>query len=240
MPHMNINKDTVDFSVHGGKGPCRCSVSFPYVVGLASCQVPSRSIRAYPGTLPRVSFPDFSGVWAFEELHLPSLLVGIAIGLVALPLLEFLLCLRAFRVLVLNRVAPGQRPFLCRLALISSPSKISRVMETLMAEDLSCSTPGIGSPQLTSARGWLEHRSRVGPFPSLVHTSWAIAGALDSLRGGFPEQARAPTQHRAPHGGSSLRRQRNLDTCAGTGTGVSGSGYNCRISTNIEICPLSS
>ena len=60
-----------------------------------------------------------------------------------------------------------------------------------MAEDLSASTPGIGAPQLTSARGWLEHRSRVGAFPSLLHLTWSIGGALDAFRAGLPEQARA-------------------------------------------------
>ena len=73
-----------------------------------------------------------------------------------------------------------------RDALFTSPSEISAVIEGLMAEDLSASTPGVGAPALTSARGWLEHRSKVGPYASLVHTSW-----VDSLRAGSPEQARA-------------------------------------------------
>ena len=36
-----------------------------------------------------------------------------------------------------------------------------------------------------------EHRSRVGSYPTVVHTAWSIAGALDCLRAGKPDQARA-------------------------------------------------
>ena len=53
-----------------------------------------------------------SGHWVLEDLHLPSVLLGVGIGLLLLPLLELLL---AVRILILNRVAPGQRPFLYRL-----------------------------------------------------------------------------------------------------------------------------
>ena len=72
-----------------------------------------------------------------------------------------------------------------------SPHEISSIIENLMAEDLSASTPGVGSPPLTSSRAWLEHRSKVQAFPTMVHLSWAIAGALDCLRAGQTAQARA-------------------------------------------------
>ena len=78
-----------------------------------------------------------------------------------------------------------------REALLNSPEEISLLVEALMSEDLSASTPGVGAPAVTSARGWLEHRSRVQAFPSVVHLSWAIAGALDCLRTGKVQQARA-------------------------------------------------
>ena len=80
---------------------------------------------------------------------------------------------------------------LLREALTSSPHEISSIIENLMAEDLSASTPGVGSPPLTSSRAWLEHRSKVQAFPTMVHLSWAIAGALDCLRAGQTAQARA-------------------------------------------------
>ncbi|CAE7334124.1 unnamed protein product [Symbiodinium microadriaticum] len=78
-----------------------------------------------------------------------------------------------------------------RESLTTSPQELSGLIEQLMSEDLAASTPGVGSPAVTSARGWLEHRSRVQAYPTVVHLSWAIAGALDCLRAGQPEQARA-------------------------------------------------
>ncbi|CAE7216755.1 unnamed protein product [Symbiodinium sp. CCMP2456] len=80
---------------------------------------------------------------------------------------------------------------LLREALTSSPHEISAIIENLMAEDLSASTPGIAIPPLTSSRAWLEHRSKVQAFPTMVHLAWAIAGALDCLRNGQTAQARA-------------------------------------------------
>ena len=78
-----------------------------------------------------------------------------------------------------------------REALITSPADISSVIERLMQEDLASSAPGVGMVQQTSARAWLEHRSRVGPFPTAMNLAWCAAGALDALKGGLVEQARA-------------------------------------------------
>ncbi|CAE7631907.1 unnamed protein product, partial [Symbiodinium microadriaticum] len=75
-----------------------------------------------------------------------------------------------------------------RDSLTSAPQEISKMIEALMAEDLNASTPGAGSPVLSSTRAWLEHRSRIQAFPSMVHLTWAIAGALDCLRASKPEQ----------------------------------------------------
>ncbi|CAE7225139.1 unnamed protein product [Symbiodinium sp. CCMP2592] len=78
-----------------------------------------------------------------------------------------------------------------RESLITAPQELSALIEGLMAEDLCASTPGAGTPVLTSTRGWLEHRSRIQAYPTMVHLVWAIGGALDCLRSGQIEQARA-------------------------------------------------
>ena len=78
-----------------------------------------------------------------------------------------------------------------REALVTSPQEISNLIEAAMAGDMTASTPGAGAPQLTSTRAWLEHRSRVQAFPTMVHMSWAIGGTLDCLRAGKVDQARA-------------------------------------------------
>ena len=76
-----------------------------------------------------------------------------------------------------------------REALLTSPADISSVIERLMQEDMASSAPGVGVAQQTSARAWLEHRSRVGPFA--MNLAWSAAGALDALKAGLVEQARA-------------------------------------------------
>ena len=78
-----------------------------------------------------------------------------------------------------------------REALVTAPQEISNLIEAAMAEDMSASTPGAGAPQLSSTRGWLEHRSRIQAYPTMVHLTWAIAGALDCIRAGKVQQARA-------------------------------------------------
>ncbi|CAE7946657.1 unnamed protein product, partial [Symbiodinium sp. KB8] len=78
-----------------------------------------------------------------------------------------------------------------REALVSSRSEVSAVIERLMQEDMASSAPGVGMQQQTSARAWLEHRSRVGPYPTAMYLSWSAAGALDALRAGLVDQARA-------------------------------------------------
>ncbi|CAE7600178.1 unnamed protein product, partial [Symbiodinium necroappetens] len=78
-----------------------------------------------------------------------------------------------------------------REALTSAPQELSALIEGLMAEDLCASTPGAGAPVLTSTRAWLEHRSRIQAFPTMVNLVWAIGGALDCLRANKVDQARA-------------------------------------------------
>ena len=68
-----------------------------------------------------------------------------------------------------------------RQALTENPRLISRTIAGHMAEDLlGISQPGV--PPLTSARSWVEHRSRIGPYNTLAKTAWAAAGALDAIR----------------------------------------------------------
>lgn len=77
-------------------------------------------------------------------------------------------------------------------ALISSPKQIWKTVEQLMEEDyhMRAAAPGLGQQQMT-ARGWLQYRSRVQNYPQSVRWSWAAAGALDALRSGSIDEARA-------------------------------------------------
>lgn len=79
-----------------------------------------------------------------------------------------------------------------RAMLIDHPQEISGMIEKLMHEDMTCQTlgPGVTAP-LTSARGWLEHRSRIGSYRTLAHGAWGVAGALDALMSGQIASARA-------------------------------------------------
>ncbi|OLP87454.1 hypothetical protein AK812_SmicGene31352 [Symbiodinium microadriaticum] len=77
-----------------------------------------------------------------------------------------------------------------RQALVDNPKLISKTIASHMAEDLlGVSQPGV--PPLTSARSWVEHRSRIGPYHTLAKTAWATAGALDAIRNGRIEETEA-------------------------------------------------
>ncbi|CAE7253194.1 unnamed protein product, partial [Symbiodinium sp. CCMP2456] len=78
-----------------------------------------------------------------------------------------------------------------REALISSPADVAVIVDRLMIEDLTCSAPGAGLEQQTSARAWVEHKSRIGGYPTAMHMAWGAAGALDALKAGLIDQARA-------------------------------------------------
>ena len=80
-----------------------------------------------------------------------------------------------------------------RATLQDSPEEIYALVEKLMAEDVYSQTVAPGMSELTSfsARGWLEHRSRVGPYKAAAHSAWGVAGILDSLRAGKTAAARA-------------------------------------------------
>eukprot|EP00438_Fugacium_kawagutii_P002455 Skav235883 [mRNA] locus=scaffold5594:7902:12776:+ [translate_table: standard] len=76
--------------------------------------------------------------------------------------------------------------------LTNRPKLIYQEVERLMQMDWERSgqLPGLAAGAVT-ARGWLEHRSRIQMYPSTIRTSWMIAGILDALRAAKPEEARA-------------------------------------------------
>ena len=79
-----------------------------------------------------------------------------------------------------------------KAALVEKPQWIYESVEELMEEDFGHLRSAPSSHQLVaSARGWLEHRSRLGHYPGTVRFAWIIAGALDNLRQGEVHQARA-------------------------------------------------
>ena len=79
-----------------------------------------------------------------------------------------------------------------RTTLQETPDEIYSLIERLMAEDVLSQTlqPGLDTPAFT-ARGWVEHRSKIGPYKAVAHASWGIAGVLDQLRKGNTSGARA-------------------------------------------------
>lgn len=76
--------------------------------------------------------------------------------------------------------------------LKKQPALLYRAIETRMQEDWDSMgmMPGMGVSTLT-ARGWIEHRSRIQNFAAAVRTSWMIGGIWDALRANRPEEARA-------------------------------------------------
>eukprot|EP00435_Cladocopium_sp_Y103_P076128 s59_g78.t1 len=79
-----------------------------------------------------------------------------------------------------------------RAALNDSPAEIYALIERLMEEDMMSQTiaPGMTN-QPSSARAWVEHRSRIGPYKAVAHAAWGIAGVIDALRSGKVAAARA-------------------------------------------------
>ena len=62
----------------------------------------------------------------------------------------------------------------------------------LMGEDFAGqrTAPGLDGATMT-ARGWLEHRSRVQQYAGPVRWGWQTAGVLDALLAGRNEEAKA-------------------------------------------------
>ena len=76
--------------------------------------------------------------------------------------------------------------------LRSDPKLIYAALERRLEEDWEESSlqPGI-QKGFVSARGWLEHRSRVQSYPAAIRSGWALAGVWDCLRAGKVCEARA-------------------------------------------------
>ena len=72
------------------------------------------------------------------------------------------------------------------------PEQIYESVESLMEEDLlnRRSSGGLAG-SVASARSWLEHRSRLGPYANSIRLGWAIAGIWDCLREQKYQEARA-------------------------------------------------
>ena len=76
--------------------------------------------------------------------------------------------------------------------LRKNPRLLYTAIEKRLEEDWEQASmqPGIHQ-SVISARGWLEHRSRIQSFPSTMRAAWALAGIWDCLRTGRHEEARA-------------------------------------------------
>ena len=79
-----------------------------------------------------------------------------------------------------------------KAALQTHPSWIVQSIEQQMDEDFNSfrSQPGASAAPTTS-RAWVEHRSRIGHFPSMIRAAWLLAGVHDCLKNQDYEQARA-------------------------------------------------
>ena len=83
---------------------------------------------------------------------------------------------------------------LLRESLEKSPELIYQEVERLMDEDLlSRRAVGALTSAQSSARAWIEFRSRVGYFPTTIRTLWCLGGILDCLRDDRVGEARART-----------------------------------------------
>ena len=76
--------------------------------------------------------------------------------------------------------------------LKKNPKLLYTSIEKRLQEDWEQASmqPGI-QQNVISARGWLEHRSRVQAFPSTMRAAWTLGGIWDCLRTGRTGEARA-------------------------------------------------
>lgn len=73
-----------------------------------------------------------------------------------------------------------------------NPAELVKVLERNMEEDFAMRTQMPGSSAVpTSARAWLELRSRVQGYQTPLRLLWSIAGILDALRAGAVDEAKA-------------------------------------------------
>eukprot|EP00435_Cladocopium_sp_Y103_P040017 s110_g10.t2 len=76
--------------------------------------------------------------------------------------------------------------------LHTNPTLIYQSLERRLQEDWDSSEalPGVAASQI-SARGWVEHRSKIQGYMTSIRYSWILAGIWDCLRLGKHEEARA-------------------------------------------------
>ncbi len=79
-----------------------------------------------------------------------------------------------------------------RKMLSERPELIYTAIESNLKTDwdASGSAPGLGTAS-ASARGWLEHRSKIQAFPATIRAAWLIGGIWDCLRNNRVAEARA-------------------------------------------------
>ena len=77
--------------------------------------------------------------------------------------------------------------------LQSDPKLIYQALEKNMQADWEMGGQCLPGAQISriSARGWLEHRSRISSFPGTIRPAWLCAGIWDALMMGRVEEARA-------------------------------------------------
>ena len=79
-----------------------------------------------------------------------------------------------------------------RDTLTREPSLIYGAIERLLEEDLLQRRLGTSLAEAkATARGWLEHRSNLIPYPTTVRLCRSLCGIWDALREGRTEEARA-------------------------------------------------
>ena len=81
----------------------------------------------------------------------------------------------------------GKRSAAARRALrqtfTENPEDIFAMIERQMQEDILSQTVGPGlQDHAWSARGWMEHRSKIGPYKAVAHCGWGVAGIIDCHR----------------------------------------------------------
>ena len=94
----------------------------------------------------------------------------------------------------LTNTGKSKSAALCSLRkmLHQQPELIYQALEQRMEEDWLQSgvPPGAAASSIT-ARGWLEHRSKIQNFQVPVRSAWGVAGIWDALRQGKTAEARA-------------------------------------------------
>eukprot|EP00435_Cladocopium_sp_Y103_P020762 s4288_g5.t1 len=105
--------------------------------------------------------------------------------------------------------------------LKKKPKLLHTAIENRLQEDWEQASmqPGIHQ-SVISARGWLEHRSRVQAFPSTIRAAWTLGAIWDCLRTGRIEEARARAalgvcaldQHACDSGNWLLATELTLET----------------------------